>query len=136
MLAPLIILAVSVQSLLVGAAVLGFVTSGPLGLLPAPIMAIFGWFYLPPIAFLVTVSWLCVRPSWTTGTPRMLLLLASSLVGGVSMWFMGLKQEGQELRWTLGFVTGGAVSGAVAVWYLVMCRRSLDRNKSSELKQA
>jgi hypothetical protein len=52
------IIAFSFFALILGAIVLGGFLAGPIGILGGPLLALFGWFYFPPIVLFVSLGWI------------------------------------------------------------------------------
>ena len=96
------IIGVSVTALLMGATVLGLCLEGLTGLIAAPILAIFGWFYLVPIAVLVSVAiFIAERPFFRSGAGATLFVLAGGVVGQPiygSFWREGNGEHRPAIR--------------------------------------
>lgn len=110
------ITAISLAALLIGAACLGASLFGPLHVLAAPLLALFGWFYLPPIAVAVTVVWGVYDAFFLTCRHRVCLLLAAGVIGSAGMALLGVR--GPEPGWLRGYGTGGFLGGLLSA-YLV-----------------
>jgi hypothetical protein len=130
----LIIVAISVIGFLVGAAVLFGVVSGPLAVLAAPVLAVFGWFYLLPVVVCVTVLWAMNRPRTTWSYHSWLFVAAGALGGGLLMLAIGVR--GPEPIWLIGYLTGGCVGGGVcAAMVVALKNRQLTCQSHSQSKR-
>jgi hypothetical protein len=74
---------ISFVGLLVGAAVLFGIISGPLAVLASPFLAIFGWFYILPILLAVSLIWAIYQPRRKWAIPPWLLVAISALGGSL-----------------------------------------------------
>jgi hypothetical protein len=118
------IVGLSFLALLLGATILGIFTDGPMGLVSGPLLAIFGWFYLLPIAVLVSVASAIVeRPFFQRGVGARLFVLSGALIGAILMAFIGVKEVGSVARWTIAYAVGGGVSGGTVSSLIVWLQR-------------
>jgi hypothetical protein len=118
------IVELSLVALLLGATILGIFTLGPIGLFSGPLLAIFGWFYLVPIAVLVSIASAIVeRPFFQRGAGACLFVLSGALVGAVFVAVFGTKEVGSVARWTVAYAVGGGVSGGTVSGLIVWLRR-------------
>ena len=124
------ILGLSLVALVLGATVLGVFTLGPIGVFAGPVLAIFGWFYLVPIALFVSLaSTIVERPFFHRGAGACLFVLSGSLAGGLFMAFFGVKEEGSLVRDTIAYAVGGGASGAIVASLIVWLRRLPEQDR-------
>jgi hypothetical protein len=123
------ILMISGGALLLGATILGAFVNGVWGAVGAPLLALFGWFYMVPIIAFVSAFWFLTsfRPALSVGAPRILLTIGAAIIGGAFMSFFGVKEQGRIFHDTVAYVTGGAVSGAAAVWCVTLFNQHRER---------
>lgn len=114
----------SLVALVLGATVLCIVISGPLGIFVGPVFAIFGWFYLLPIAVLVSLALAVVEyPFFQRGFGVYFFMLSGALTGAGFMAAFGVKEQGSELHWMIADAAGGGVSGGAVASLIVWLRR-------------
>ena len=104
------IVGLSLVALVIGATVLGIFTMGPIGIFAGPVLAIFGWFYIVPIAIFVSVAVAIVeQPSFQRGAGARLFVFSGALIGAIFMAFFGVKEEGSVVRLTIAYAVEGGV---------------------------
>lgn len=113
-----LILLISSSALLLGPIILGGIWGGFWGIVSAPLLAFFGWFYLPGIILLVSTFWVLIalRPSLCSGLPRAVLMTVAAAVGAAYMGSFGPGGHTDWFKDKIPFLLGGAVSGAAAAW--------------------
>ena len=117
------IIGISMTSLLLGAIVLGLCTEGLTGLLAAPILMLFGWFYFVPIAVLVSVAILiAMRPFFRSVAGMAIFILSGGMIGSLFMAVFGIKEVGSIARFTIAYAIGGGLSGATSAGLVVISR--------------
>ncbi len=116
---------ISLIGLLVGAAVLGCCLSGPLGILAAPILAIFGWFVFVPIIFCVATLWAICPTEWSGSRQRLAFVLASATVGFLLMFLWGIQSP--EREWLLGLSLGGYLAAAICAALVILWKQHVSR---------
>jgi hypothetical protein len=98
---------------LIGSAFLFAVVSGSTGFFASPLLAIFGWFFLIPEAFVVTAQWglltsarlsTCCR-TWLLTVPAPTLLIAA----------FGPKELGDETNWACGYALGTVIAATCSL---------------------
>jgi hypothetical protein len=110
---------ITVSVHLVGSAILFGILSGPLAILASPFLSIFGWFFVIPELCGVMLQWSFYRPTESNEPEFWLMMLPSFSAGALFMGFLGPKEIGSELRWTVAYVLAGGVSAA---WSLLAIR--------------
>ena len=116
---------ISLIGLLVGAAVLGCCLSGPLGILAAPILAIFGWFVFVPIMFCVAILWAICPTSWNSSWQRFAFIQANGAVGFLLMFLWGIQSP--EREWLLGLSLGGYLAAAICAALVILWKQHVSR---------
>ncbi|MFA6564475.1 MAG: hypothetical protein WCV00_21400 [Verrucomicrobiia bacterium] len=99
--APAAITYATIAAHLVGSAVLFGILSGLTAVFFAPILSVFGWFFLVPEALAATVQWFVYRPSgrkWRIG-----FLLVSAIIAAPLVALVGPKEVGSEKQWALAY---------------------------------
>lgn len=111
--AALKMLFISFCCLVVGAAGICAVISGPESILFAPLFAIFGWFYIFPIYLLVALMWGLYRFRFTAMPLRLLFVLFGGALGGGAMALQGALQfaNAKDLPMHDGMLLGGILAG-------------------------
>ena len=100
---------------LIGSVILVAVAEGPSWVSAAPVLAVFGLFWLPIEFILVSVQWLLFAAfSFSTRAYRWLLVVSVLVIPALMAVFAG-KEMGNELRWGLGYWAGAAASGAFSL---------------------
>jgi len=117
------IMFISVCCLLVGAACLGAFMSGPAFILAAPIVALFGWFYILPIAIFVMVVWSLYGSHWGSWRHRIILMLCCAVVGSVFMLIFGVRAP--EPGWLPGYGVGGFLGGALGAYLVTVMKQEM-----------
>jgi hypothetical protein len=100
---------ISVAGMLIGSVVLFGIAGGPLGLLAGPVLALFGWFFIFPLAFGVTLLWAAYHPKPGRTVDAWLLVVSGSVGGAVVMSAFGALWP--ETIWRIGFAMAGLVTG-------------------------
>ncbi len=123
------IMFISACCLLVGAACLGAFMSGPWFIFAAPIVALFGWFYLLPIGIFVAVVWALYGSYWASWRARAILMLCCAVVGAGFMLVFGAR--GPEPGWLRGYFVGGFLGGALGGYLVTVLKREKSQLLSS-----
>ncbi|MBE7504419.1 MAG: hypothetical protein HS113_29835 [Verrucomicrobiales bacterium] len=120
------ILFISCCCLLLGAAGLAAVMEGPSGVLAAPLVALFGWFFIVPIFLLVSLMWL-IYGRWMLTTSRsVIFVLGGALIGAGVMFLVARSgMRGPEPDWLDGYLLGGSVAGGVACLMIAVLKRHI-----------
>jgi hypothetical protein len=115
---------------MLGAMVLGIFTAGPIGVFAAPILALFGWFYLFPIAVFVSAGMaIAAHPVFQNRAGAGLFVLAGAMVGALFMAVFGVKEIGNVVRYTIAYAVGGGLSGGTVAGLIVWLRRMPERDR-------
>jgi hypothetical protein len=112
-----------------GATVLGIFTVGWIGVFAGPVLAIFGWFYLVPVAVLVAIA-MAIAEGFRGGFGSCLFVLAGGMTDGIFMAVYGVREVG-SVRYTIAYAIGGGLSGAT-VAILIVWRRRLWNSEQAE----
>lgn len=106
------ILFISLCCLVCGAAGICLTHGGPASILGAPVLALFGWYFLCPIYLLVALMWLFYLPRLTAMPWRILFVLGGAMVGGgvIAIWGSNAKDS---LMYE-GMVLGGILAGGLS----------------------
>ena len=108
---PAVVLASTVGCHLVGSTILAVVTGGPKAILAGPVLALFGWFFLP-IEFLgVVVQWAWFAAGSFSVRTFKAILLVSTLLVPTLVAVLGPKEQLSEVQWALGYGLGTAAAG-------------------------
>lgn len=97
---------------ILGSAVLFGWVSGPMGILAAPLLGIFGWFFVFPELIGVGLQWLFYEPYPKPSKLKILgYAVLSSSVGGVVVALCMPKEQGNETEfWVAGFLAGAVAA--------------------------
>jgi hypothetical protein len=95
--------------------------SGPSFIFAAPIVALFGWFYLLPIGVFVAVVWALYGSHWAARRHRVVLMLCCAVVGAGFMLVCGVR--GPEPGWLRGYLVGGFLGGALGGYLVTILKR-------------
>ena len=118
------IMLISVCCLLVGAGCLAGVMSGPAYVLAAPIVALFGWFFIVPIFILVSVMWALYSPRMVAVPWRIIFITSGCLTGCGVMFLVALSgMRGPEPGWLYGYLIGGSLAGAVSCYLITVLKK-------------
>ena len=115
------LLFISACCLLTGSACLGAFMSGPAFIFAAPIVALFGWFYIVPIFVFVTIVWALYGSHWASCPHRVVLMLCCAAVGSGFMLIFGAR--GPEPGWLRGYGVGGFIAGALGAYLVTVMKR-------------
>ena len=115
------IITISFVGLLVGAAVLFGIVSGPLAVLASPLLTVFGWFYIFPILLGVGLLWAVYQPKQHRPLIGWLLVAASS--AGASLLMMAIGGRGPEPIWLVAYAVGGLVGGCACGTMVVLLKK-------------
>jgi hypothetical protein len=84
----------------------------------------FGWFYLVPIAILVSLALTAFEyPFFQRGVGALVFVLSGALTGAVLMAVLGVKEQGSVVLWTMAEAVGGGVSGRSVASLFIWLRR-------------
>ena len=106
-----------------GAAILFGIVSGPETIIVSPLLAVFGWFFLPLEAFVATAQWRLLhmhRPK-----PILSAWLASVPLSVFTMVVIGPKENGNYLLWAVAYGVGTAVAASLSLAITAASVRSL-----------
>ena len=97
---------------LIGSAVLFGYVSGPLAALAAPVLGLFGWFFVLPELIGVGLQWVFYDPCSKPGFLKVAsYAVLSSLVGGGIVSILTPKEHGNEGEfWIAGFLAGASAA--------------------------
>lgn len=97
---------------LIGAAVLFGYASGSHAALAAPLLGLFGWFFIFPELIGVGLQWVFYDPYPKTGFLKITgFALLSALVGGGVVSILTPKEQGNEGEfWMAGFLAGASAA--------------------------
>jgi hypothetical protein len=115
------IIVISFVGLLVGAAILLGIVSGPLAVLAAPLRAVFGWFYIFPILLGVSSLWALYQPKRNRPFEPWGLVALGGV--GASVLTMVLGVRGPEPVWLVAYAVGGFVAGSVCAVMVVVLKK-------------
>lgn len=115
------IIAISFIGLLIGAATLFGIVSGPLAILASPVLALFGWFYMFPILLGVGLLWAVYQPKRHPAFKAWLLVAISSVGAALLMMIIGVR--GPEPIWPTAYAVGGLVAGGACGTMIVFLKR-------------
>ena len=96
----------------IGSVVLSVVVNGVLGIIAAPLLAIFGWFMVVPEAIGVGVQWMAYKP--LNKRRLVLFTLASCVAAAAVAAAIGPKEVGKESRWRLAYALAGCCGAAAS----------------------
>jgi hypothetical protein len=89
-----------------------------------PVIAFFAWFYLVPIALLVSATLAIVEhPVFQQGLGAYGFVISGVLIGAFVMASIGGKGEVNIVYVTIAFAVGGGVSGGTVASLIVRLRR-------------
>lgn len=117
---------------LIGAAVLFGYVSGPLAAIAAPVLSLYGWFFVFPEMIGLGLQWVLYDPY---PKPRPLKIsgyaLLSAIVGGLIVGLFTPKEQGNEIEfWVAGFL--GGASAATFSFFCIHLIKSRDCRIRSE----
>jgi hypothetical protein len=118
----LTLLFISVCCLIVGAAGVSLVISGPASILFAPLFAVFGWFYLLPIYALVSVLWLLHWHRNVLVVWRMLFVFIGAVVGGGLVALLGMLASHPDPNMYDGLILGGILAGGTGNFLITVLK--------------
>jgi hypothetical protein len=111
----LAILGCSVVSMLIGAAILGFMLKGFYGVLGAPFLMVFGWFYFPIIVILQAAAFYGWR--FFIPVPHGRVYLIGMVAASALFSLIGIKEQGSEWRYTIGYIIASSVAALIScIW--------------------
>jgi hypothetical protein len=100
---------------LIGSVVLVAVAEGAEWVHAAPVVAVFGFVWLPVEFVLISAQWLLFAAfSFSSRAYRWLLVVSVLVIPTMMALFAG-KEIGNEFRWGLGYWVGAAASGAFSL---------------------
>jgi hypothetical protein len=122
------ILGIIVGMHLIGSAVFFGYVSGPLAALSAPILGLFGWFFIFPELIGIGLQWAFYDPYPKLGFSKVArFAILSALIGGGIVSILTPKEQGNETEfWIAGFM-----AGAIAASFSFFC---IHRIKTREAK--
>jgi hypothetical protein len=110
-------------SMLLASAILGGIVQGVDGILAAPFLMIFGWFYFPVVFGLNAIaldSWQRFFSKKPHGRAYLTLIGATTAAGLFSL--IGIKEEGSERLYTVGYAISASVAAiATCLWISSRC---------------
>lgn len=112
---------ISVCGLVVGASILSGFLGGPVGVLGGPILAVFGWFYLPLIMLCVAALRAAHHPGWNAWRATA-FVVGAGCVGSGLMLLVGVR--GPETDWLWGYGIGGFLAGVTCAALTVRFKRA------------
>jgi hypothetical protein len=117
---------------LLGTAILFGYASGPLASLAAPILSLFGWFFVFPEIIGVGLQWVFYDPCQKPTAMKILgYAVMSALIGGIFVSLFTPKEQGNEAEfWIAGFL-GGSVA-AVYSFFCIHWIKTIESRKYSE----
>jgi hypothetical protein len=108
----------SILSMLLASAIQGGIVQGIDGVLAAPFLMIYGWFYFPVVFRLNAIafdSWQRFFSSRPNGRTY-LTLIGGAIAAGIFS-FIGLKEEGSERLYTAGYAIAASIAAmATCLW--------------------
>ena len=110
---------ISMCGFLAGATVLSTSLSGVWGVLAGPVIAIFGWFFYPPIILLTAALWHYYPTGRWFCAKKVDFAFFGGAIGltlGNLIYFVGF--HGPEKEWLVGYSLGGLVSGVLVTWLI------------------
>jgi hypothetical protein len=114
----LAILGYSVVSMLIAAAILGFILKGFYGVLGAPFLMIFGWFYFPIIVILQAAAVYGWRFFVPVPHGRVYFILIGMAAASVLFSLIGIKEQGSEWRYTIAYVIASSVAAFISCMWI------------------
>ena len=115
---------------ILGSAILTGYILGPATILGAPIVGIFGWFFVFPEAIGVILQWALYDPYPKPKLPAIIGYAAlSAIVGGLIVGTLIPKEVGNEQH----FFTAGALAGAGAAVFSFLCVHFIKMRASATL---
>ncbi len=118
------ILLISGCCLLVGTAGLAGFMGGPEDVLAAPLLAVFGWFFIVPIFVVMSLMWALYTQRLSTVPLRILFVTSGCLIGAGFMYLVALSgMRGPEPSWLYGYLLGGGLGGGVSCFLITVLKR-------------
>lgn len=100
---------------LIGCAAFGFVMMGPIGILSAPILGAFGWFFLP-------VEWAASFAQFFVYADQKIrfsaMLIVSMVGAALFMIIFGPKDPAEGMKMITAYAAGGASAAAFSAFIL------------------
>jgi len=112
---------IALASFFIGAAVFFGFTSGLAGVVMSPVLSLFGFYFVFPVAILVTVVWFAYSPRWDSWLQRT-GFIASVMALGYGVGVLYAKGSSSEL--VEPFQLACAVSGAFAAVLVTKIKRA------------
>ena len=127
-----LVLALTLAVHLIGSTALAVITGGPAMVLAGPVLALFGWFFLPVEFVAVAAQWLLYSAfSFSRRAYWVLLGVSVILVPGL-VALNPIKEQGSEVRWTIAYLTGAALAGGFSMLALRMFVAYLQRKRNEQ----
>jgi hypothetical protein len=126
------ILLCSFFSMLLASAILGEIVQGVWGVLAAPFLMIFGWFYFPVVFGLNAIAFDCWQRFFSKKPyGRTYLTLIGGAIAAGLFSVIGIKEEGSERLYTAGY----AIASSVAAMASCLWISSQSSAESDKVKQ-
>jgi hypothetical protein len=128
------ILLCSFFSMLLASAILGGIVGGVNGILGAPFLMIFGWFYFPVVFGLNAIAYDCWQRFFSKKPHGQiyLTLIGGAIAAGLFS-LIGIKEEGSERLYTAGYAIAASVA-AMATCLWISSRGSTVAEQVKDLK--
>jgi hypothetical protein len=128
------ILLCSFFSMLLASAILGGIVGGVNGILGAPFLMIFGWFYFPVVFGLTAIAYDCWQRFFSKKPHGQiyLTLIGGAIAAGLFS-LIGIKEEGSERLYTAGYAIAASVA-AMATCLWISSRGSTVAEQVKDLK--
>lgn len=108
----------------VGSAVLFGIVSGPYAVVISPLLALFGWFFVPLEAIAVSAQWMLrVRKTFAS---MVSLWLATVPASALMMATIGPSEHGNELLWRLAYAMATLTAASASLLVICMSARYYD----------
>lgn len=114
--------ALSLVAMILGGSIWGGMTSGPFGLLAGPVLALFGWFYLPVVLALQGLAWLAWASVRESGMGRIGFGLCGAVVGAVCFVPIGIVELGREMEYRIAYAVAAGVAAFVSCVTIALVR--------------
>jgi len=112
-------------SMLLASAILGGIIRGAIGILAAPVLMIFGWFYFPLVFGLHVIALGCWQQAFSIRPHgQIYFTLIGAVIAAALFASIGIKEEGSERLYTAGYAIASSVAAMASCIWISSQRRT------------